>query len=344
MNLLKGKFTKSPKQFLMDNAILIILFIIILYVGINRPRFIGINNITSIAVSGSTRFIIALGISGCLITKGTDLSAGRVIGLGGCIAASLLQRADYTNKLFPWIDQYPLLAVFLLVLLATSLIGLINGVVISYLKVPPFIATLGVQQIVYGFCLMYSKGQPIGALRKDFSNVATGSILIPGTESLVEKGIRIPYLFIIALIIGMIMWFLYNKTRHGKYMYAIGGNEAAAEVSGINTNFMKLKIYALAGFMYGLAGILLTARAGGASTGLGSGYELEAIAACTIGGVSTTGGVGKVSGILIGVLVFELLKSALQFMNVDPNYQYVVQGIVIVMAVAFDIRKYIAKK
>ena len=156
--------------------------------------------------------------------------------------------------------------------------------------------------------------------------------------------VSIPYLFIIALAIGAYMWFLFNKTRYGKYMYALGGNEAAAEVSGINTNSVKLRIYTLAAFMYGLAGFLLTARAGGASTGLGAGYELEAIAACTIGGVSTTGGVGKVSGILIGVLVFELLKSALQFMNVNPNYQYVVQGLVIVVAVAFDIRKYIAKK
>ena len=329
---------KTIQSLLLDNAILIILFIIIIAVGIARPRFVSVNNITTIATNASTRFIIALGISGCLITRGTDLSAGRVVGLGGCIAASLLQRPDASSKLFSWAGNYPILAVFAVVFLATSLIGLMNGVIIAFFKVPPFIATLGMQQIVYGISLMYSKSQPIGALRQDFSNIATGNIKIP----IINLGI--PYLFIIAMIISGFMWFLYNKTKHGKYMYAIGGNEAAAEVSGINTAFMKLKIYCLAGFMYGLAGVLLTARSGGASTGLGSGYELEAIAACTIGGVSTTGGVGKVSGILIGVMVFELLKSALQFMKVNPNYQYVVQGIVIVVAVAFDIRKYIAKK
>jgi len=329
--------TKKTLSFLLDNAIVIILFAIIMVVGFYKPRFVGFNNITTIAMTTSIRFIIALGVSGCLITKGTDLSAGRVIGFGGCIAASLLQRPDYANKLFPWLQEYPLVAVLLLVLVVCSLIGLLNGVIIAFFKVPPFIATLGMQQMVYGISLMYSKSQPIGALRRDFSTVATGSLSLFGIVS-------IPYLFIIALAIGAYMWFLFNKTRYGKYMYALGGNEAAAEVSGINTNSVKLRIYTLAAFMYGLAGFLLTARAGGASTGLGAGYELEAIAACTIGGVSTTGGVGKVSGILIGVLVFELLKSALQFMNVNPNYQYVVQGLVIVVAVAFDIRKYIAKK
>ena len=127
-------------------------------------------------------------------------------------------------------------------------------------------------------------------------------------------------------------------------MYAIGGNENAAEVSGVNVNKMKLKIFTLAGVMYGIAGFLLAARAGGASVNLGQGYELEAIAACTIGGVSTNGGVGKVSGILLGVLVFELLKTSMQFLGIDTSLQYVVQGAVIVIAVAIDIRKYIAKK
>lgn len=327
---------KSIRSFFSNNAVVLILFIIIVFVGFMRPRFVGVSNITSIAVSTSIRFIVALGVSGCLITKGTDLSAGRVIGLGGCIAASLLQRPDYANKLFPWAGNYPIIGVFAVVLLVTVIIGFFNGVVISLFKVPPFIATLGMQQIIYGANLIYSKSQPIGALRNDYSYIATGGINI--------GSFKLPFLCIIAAIIGALMWFLYNKTKHGKYMYAIGGNETAAEVSGINTVIMKMKIYALAGFMYGVAGILLTARAGGASVGLGAGYELEAIAACTIGGVSTTGGVGKISGILIGVLVFELLKSSLQFMRINSNYQYIVQGIVIVTAVAFDIRKYIAKK
>ena len=139
-------------------------------------------------------------------------------------------------------------------------------------------------------------------------------------------------------------WFLYNKTRHGKYMYAIGGNEAAAEVAGVNVNATKIRIYILASCMFGLAGCLLAAKSGGASVNTAQGYELDAIAASTIGGVSTTGGVGTVPGILVGVLVFELMKVALQFMNVNSSYTYIVQGLVIIVAVAIDIRKYLAKK
>ena len=140
------------------------------------------------------------------------------------------------------------------------------------------------------------------------------------------------------------MWFVYNYTRHGKYMYAIGGNEAAAEVAGVNVKKTKIIIYVTATALYAIAGFLLGAKSGGASVNMGQGYELEAIAACTIGGVSVNGGIGRVSGVVIGVLVFELLKTCLQFLGIDPNYQYIAQGIVIVVAIALDIRKYIAKK
>ena len=140
------------------------------------------------------------------------------------------------------------------------------------------------------------------------------------------------------------MWFIYNYTRHGKYMYAIGGNEAAAEVAGVNVKKTKIVIYVSAAALYAIAGFLLGAKSGGAGVNTGNGYELEAIAACTIGGVSVNGGIGRVSGVLIGVLVFELLKSAMQFLGIETNYQYIVQGIVIIVSIALDIRKYIAKK
>ena len=222
-------------------------------------------------------------------------------------------------------------------MLITAFFGLLNGCVVAYLKVPPFLATLGMQTIVYGINLVYSGADPIGGLRSDFTGVATNAIFTVGKFSF-------KWLFLIAIAAGLIFWFLYNKTRYGKYMYAIGGNENAAEVSGVNVNRSKLKIYTLAGLMYGLAGFLLAAKSGGASVNLGLGYELEAIAACTIGGVSTNGGVGKVSGILLGVLVFELLKTSMQYLRIDTSYQFIVQGIVIIVAVALDIRKYTAKK
>jgi methyl-galactoside transport system permease protein len=225
-----------------------------------------------------------------------------------------------------------ILLVFGITIVICGMFGFVNGSVISFLKVPPFIATLGMQTLVYGICLVFTGAKPIGGLRKDYTVIASGSVF------------GIPYLLIIAVAFGALMWFLFNMTRHGKYMYAIGGNENAAEVAGVNTSKAKIIIYTLAAGLYAMGGILLAAKAGGTSVNMGAGYELEAIAACTIGGVSTNGGVGKVSGILIGVLVFELLKISLQFLGVETSYTYIVQGLVIIIAVALDLRKYLAKK
>ena len=227
--------------------------------------------------------------------------------------------------------------VFVIVVFVGLIFGLVNGLIVTKLHVPPFIATLGTQTIIYGIALVISDAQPIGGFQKIYTKLITGRI---GNT----RGFHLPYLLFVALVFGLLFWFIYNKTRHGKYMYAIGGNDVAAEVSGVNTTATLIRIYATAGVMYAIAGYLLAAKSGGASASMGTGYELEAIAGCTIGGVSTTGGIGTVPGILVGVLVFELLKIILQFLNVNPYYNYVVQGLVIVIAVALDIRKYIAKK
>lgn len=332
----KKKITsKNVKKFLMNNAVLIMMVLISIGIGIVKPEFFSKYNAKNLISNTSARFIIALGVSGCLITKGTDLSAGRLVGLAACLSCTFLQRADYTDKVYPNLGDLNIFLVFIGVVLVCMLFGLGNGLIITLLDVPPFIATLGMQTIVYGICLVYTGAQPIGGLRKDYTDISSGSLF----------NIKwIPYLGIIALVLGIIMWFVYNKTPHGKYMYAIGGNENSAEVSGINTNATKLIIYVTAAALYGIAGFLLGAKAGGSSVNLGMGYELEAIAGCTIGGVSTNGGVGKISGILVGVLVFELLKIAMQFVGVETSYTYIVQGIVIVIAVALDIRKYIARK
>ena len=222
----------------------------------------------------------------------------------------------------------------MIVMAICGAIGAVNGTVISILKVPPFIATLGMQTLVYGACLIYTGAIPIGGLRNDYTGLATGYV---GTRMLSN-------LTIIAIVIGLLMWFLYNKTRYGKYMYAIGGNENAAEVAGINVTKSKIKIYMLAGLLYGLTGFLVCAKSGGCSVNTGMGWELEAIAGCTIGGVSVNGGVGTIPGILVGVLVFEVLKIVLQFLGVESSYTYVAQGLVIIIAVALDLRKYLAKK
>lgn len=328
---MKGK-NIDFKKLVTENILIIIVLVMAIGVGIYKPNFLSTNNFANISVNTAVRFIIALGISGCLITKGNDLSAGRTVGLGACIAGTLLQKADYSDKFFPNLPHMNIFLVLLITIGVCCIFGLINGLVVSFWQVPPFIATLGMQTIVYGICLVYTKAVPLGGYRTDYTSIASGRLF------------GIPYLFFIAFLIGLFMWFLYNKTRHGKYMYAIGGNENAAEVSGINVAATKIRIYMLASGLFAVAGFLLGAKAGGASVNTGLSYELEAIAECTIGGVSTNGGVGKVSGILIGVLVFEILKSSMQFLKIDTSWQYIVQGTVIVVAVALDLRKYLAKK
>lgn len=348
----KAKFNKKDIiKFLGDNAIVVLLALLVVYVSLTQDGFLSGRNLSNIISNVTPRLIIALGVSGCLIIKGTDLSAGRAVGLAGVVACTFLQREDYAARFFgtsgdaiwnvPALDKLgtnaSLIVVCLAVVALCALFGLINGLVISKLNVPAFLATLGMQTIIYGANCVYSNSIPVGGLRKDFGNVTSASIFKIGT-------FNFKYLFLFAIVCGAFFWFLYNKTRYGKYMYAIGGNENAAEVSGVNVTKAKILIYTLAGAMYGLAGFILASKAGGASVNLGQSYELTAIASCTIGGVSTNGGVGKVSGILLGVLVFELLGTSMQFLGINPNIQQIVQGVVIIVAVALDIRKYTKKR
>ena len=326
-----------------ENPIVVLLVIVCIIVGCTIPNFFSFRNLNSLISNTTVRFLIALGVSGCLITKGTDLSAGRAVGLCACLAGTLLQDPTYTGRMYNW-PEFSIPVAFLLVVAVGAAFGLINGLIISKLNVPPFIATLGTQTIVYGICLVFTNAQPIGNFKDSYKTAVNGTWLKGIFTLKGESFPGIPYLLAWAALFGLLFWFIYNKTTHGKYMYAIGGNENAAEVSGVNTVRTKIIIYVTAGVMYAIAGFLLAPKGGGASSGSGMGYELEAIAGCTIGGVSTTGGIGTVGGILVGVLVFELLKIVLQFLGVDPNLNYIVQGLVIVVAVAFDIRKNLAKK
>ena len=320
------------KKFLSNNAIIILIALLALFVGFTTKNFFTLKNGTNLMLNVAPRFIIACGVSGCLITKGTDLSAGRQVGLAACLSAMLLQSVDYAARMLPWLPNIPWFVALLIVMAIMACFGAINGCIIAFLKVPPFIATLGMQTIVYGLCSVITNNQPMGGYKESYLLVAKGSFG------------PLPFLAIFAIIIGAYFWFLYNKTRHGKYMYAIGGNENAAQVAGVNVPATLIRIYILASVLYAFGGFLLGAKAGGASTATGFGYELEAIAACTVGGVSANGGVGTIPGVLVGVLVFETLKICLQFLGVDPAYTYIAQGLVIVLAVALDLRKYLAKK
>ena len=268
---------KSVKKWLGNNAIIVLMLLVSLFVGIIHPNFFAPANLINLFKNVSIRYIIALGISGCLITTGNDLSAGRLAGFAACLACIFAQTEGASGKFYP---QYAHPVHPRGVHSGHCHLRHRGSVQWSGGQLPEgaaLHATLGMQQVVYGICLVYTGGTPIGSLNKNFTSLASNTI------------IGVPVLIWIALIVAGCFWFLYNKTRHGKYMYAIGGNEAAAEVAGVNVYATKIRIYILASCMFGLAGCLLAAKSGGASVNTAQGYELDAIAASTIGGVSTTG-------------------------------------------------------
>ncbi|MCE5193512.1 MAG: galactose/methyl galactoside ABC transporter permease MglC [Candidatus Cryosericum sp.] len=338
----KKRFSaQSIREFATRNAIILVLAALILVIGIVKTGFLAPENLINIMRISSVRLIIALGCAGALITGGTDLSAGRTVGLSAVIVASLVQRPDYAQRIFPNIATMPVILPILIAVAAGLLVGFINGMVIAYLKVPPFIATLGMMVMVWGAASLYVDrpplgAQPIGGLRAEFTNIGTGSIGF--------GNFGIPTIILIALVVFAVYWVLLNKTQLGKNMYAIGGNINAAIVSGVNVKRNLVAVYTIAGALYGLAGVLLAARSGGATNNYGQSYELDAIAAAVIGGVSTSGGRGTVVGVLTGVLIFEVLNNGLVVIGVSTYWQQVIKGIIIIAAVAVDIRKYSAKR
>ncbi|WP_248928526.1 galactose/methyl galactoside ABC transporter permease MglC [Paenibacillus hamazuiensis] len=333
---------KRINSFVTQNAIYIVLIVLVIGIAFKDPRFLSIDIFRDILLQSSTRAIIALGAAFVLITGGTDLSAGRVVGLSAVLSASMLQILDYPRRFFPDLAELPLWVPIAIGIAAGLIVGLINGFIVARFSVPPFIATLGTMVIVYGANSLYfdmkpNESQPIAGLRHDFTNLGTGFVGPNGPYS-------VPYLVIITIIVAFIVWVIFNKTRLGKNMYAIGGNIQAATVSGINVRRNLLYIYGIAGALYGLAGVLEAARTGGATNNYGNMYELDAIAACVVGGVSTAGGIGTVPGVLAGVLIFGVINYGLTFIGVSPYWQLIIKGLIIVAAVAFDIRKYLAKK
>jgi methyl-galactoside transport system permease protein len=327
----------NVSTFIKDNAIYVVLLVLIIGIAIKDPRFLGLTCLRDILIQSSTRVIIALGACFAILTAGADLSAGRMVGLAAVISASMLQSATYARKFFPNLGHINIVIPIIIAILVGLVFGLINGFVIAKLSVPPFIATLGTMVIIYGANSIYfdmkpNNSQPIGGLRSDFTTLGSGSIL------------GIPNVVIIAVIVTIIMWVLLNKTKFGKSIYAIGGNKDAAIVSGINVQKCIIIMYAIAGLLYGLAGVLEAARTGGATNNYGNGYELDAIAACVVGGWSVSGGVGTVPGIIVGVLIFSVINYGLTFIGVNPYWQQIIKGAIIVSAVAVDIRKYIQKR
>lgn len=302
-----------------------------------------------ILAQASPRVIIALGVCFTLLIAGTDLSAGRMVGLSAVISASMMQTAEYANRFFPDLPQITPLIPIILGILACIVFGAINGFLVAQFDMHPFVATLAVQVMIYGACSLYfdmppNNSQPIGGIRPDFAAIGQKRLLqwdwfknLPVVGKLFAN---ISVLIPIAIVFIIVIWFVLNKTVFGKNVYAIGGNREAAIVSGINVFATIMGIFILASALYGVGGVLEAARTAGATNNYGVGYELDAIAACVVGGVSLNGGVGKVSGILSGVLIFQVIQYGLQFIGISPMWQQIIKGIIIAVAVAIDMSKY----
>ncbi len=341
VNKSKNMKMKDILTWVMNNAIFVILLVLLTVIIAISPDFVTILNFRNILSQASTRIIIALGIGGLIVTQGTDLSAGRMVGLAAVISASLLQAPDYVYRMYPNLPQLPVIVPIILVAVICGFFGLINGFIVAKLKVTPFIATLGSMIIIYGVNSIYFDrppygAQPIGGLDERFMNFAQGSFNI--------GGFLIPYLVIYATIATIFMWILWNKTRFGKNIFAVGGNPEAAVVSGVNLAKTLMLVYMLAGILYGFAGALEAGRVGSATNNTGNMYEMDAIAACVVGGVSFSGGIGTIGGIVIGVLIFQVINYGLAFIGVNPYLQYIIKGLIIVVAVAIDMRKYVKRK
>lgn len=339
---IKQPFKKEDAwNFVVNNAIFFILLLLLILIIIMEPSFISVTNLRNILSQASTRVIFALGVGTIIVTKGTDLSLGRQVGLAAVISASLLQSADYAYKMYPDLPALPIFVPIILVMLVTGAISFCNGFIVAKLKVDPFITTLGTMIIVYGLTSIYFDrepfgAQPIGGLSKVFMKFAQGSF---------DLGfIQIPHLPVYAIIATIVMWVLWNKTKFGKNIFAIGGNQEAAIVSGVNVVKYILITYTLAGLLYGLGGALEAARIGSATNNTGNMYELDAIAACIVGGLSFSGGIGSISGIVAGVLIFQVIAYGLSFIGINPYIQFIIKGLIIIAAVAIDNRKNIRKK
>lgn len=336
LTLLKNK--TSNKNWLKDGGLYLVLFILLAIIIIKEPSFLSLRNFRNIFTQSSVRMIIALGVAGIIVTQGTDLSAGRQVGLAAVVSATLLQAVTNANKVFPGLGEVPLPVVILLVCAIGAFIGLINGVIVAYLKVTPFIATLGTSIIIYGANSLYFDfvgASPIAGFDQRYSKFAQGFFMI--------GDFRLPYLILYAIAAIIFIWVLWNKTVFGKNLFAVGGNPEAAKVSGVNVKRTFILVYALSGIFYAFGGFLEAARVGSATNNLGNMYELDAIAACVVGGVSFSGGVGTVPGIVTGVIIFTVINYGLTYIGLNPYWQFIIKGLIIVLAVALDTLKH-AKK
>jgi ribose/xylose/arabinose/galactoside ABC-type transport system permease subunit len=306
---------KRKNHIMKDYGIIIIFFLVVIILAISTPTFRKPLNLLNVIKQASVNGVLSMGMMILIITGGIDLSGGSVVALSGVCAA-----------IFGHPGEYPLIIPILVACLSGTLIGLVNGIGVAYGEIPPFIITLGTMSIAKGLALVISDGIPIIDMSESFNYIAGGSIF----------GLPIlPFYFI---IIAAIFGFVMNKTVYGRRLYSIGGNRVAAEVSGINVKRHLALAYTIAGCCSGIAGLLMASRTSQGSPVVGQGYEMDAVTACVIGGVSMTGGVGKVFNVVIGALFIAIIENALTIFSVDANWKQVVKGLIIIGAVLLDVK------
>jgi methyl-galactoside transport system permease protein len=324
-------FPDALKRGLSTHTSLITFVVMLITLGIiTKGGSLRLGSFQNLIVAESVRAFGALGVGMIIITRGIDLSLGQVIGLSACVASSFAQTSDYTSALYPG-AEFAIIVPVIAGVSVGALFGLMNGVLVAYGKIPPFIATLGAMSIARGFKLIYTRSSTLGSLKNDYKIISQGFFG------------PVPYLLVYIIIAVFIIWVLMNHTKQGKSIYAIGGNPQAARVSGINVEFQLVKVYLYAGILYGIAGVLLSARLGLANPLSGNDMELDAIAAVTVGGISHAGGVGTVGGMMIGLLTLGLINFGMTYVGVNSYYQLLVKGLIIILAVYLDMRKHARK-
>ncbi|MFC7440297.1 ABC transporter permease [Laceyella putida] len=312
----RNHFKEKAYHVLNRYGMLFILIALIIFMSILSPTFFTSGNILNIVRQMSVIGIVAIGVTMIIITQGIDLSSGSVIALVSVVVASFAQA-----------DSYPVLLAVAIGLGVGILTGVINGTIIAKGKIAPFVVTLGMMTAARGLALLFSDGRPIGNLSDTFKFIGQGAIL----------GIPVP--IIIFALVGLVSYLLLNKTKFGKYVYAIGGNEQAAHIAGVNIEKYKILIYSYAGLLSAIAGIILTSRIASGQPTAGLMYELDAIAAAVIGGTSLSGGIGTIGGTIIGALIIGVMNNGLDLLNVSSYWQQILKGAIIVTAVLIDARK-----
>ena len=343
--------SKDKSRFVLDsilnNALYILMLGFCIFTAIKVPEFMTWGSFGNLIKLTADYLPIALGIAGCIVLTGTDLSAGKICGLTGAVTAALVQRTDYPKRLLsqfnvPTDSAMWVIGTLVIVICIGALIGAVNGFFVAKFSLHPFIVTLSTQLITNGIILWFfglnnNNQQPLGYLSKTYNKIV-------GDELFTMGPVVIRKYVLYAAILVALMWFIWNKTTFGKNMFAVGSNAEAAKVSGVNVFMTTILVHALAGALYGYAGFVEGFRTGSVSATAGLNYECDAIAACVIGGVSFVGGTGKISGIILGVVILQIIFIALVMLGVSASSQFIIKGAIILCAVSLDMRKYLVKK